>query len=222
MKTVALIPLRGGSKTIPKKNIKDIAGKPLCAWVLEAAVNSNKIDEVYVSTESSEIIEVIRDLSLGISLVKRPDQYATDDASTESVIIDFMKNIEFDRLVTIQATSPLLLSNDLDSALDDFEIQDSDSMLSVVRTKRFFWNEDGSPINYVVHDRPRRQDFKGTLMENGAFYITTREILLQYNNRLGGKISLFEMAEETSVEIDEPLDWDIVEQLLKAREMTIR
>ena len=217
IKTVALIPLRGGSKTIPKKNIKDIAGKPLCAWVLEAAVNSNKIDEVYVSTESPEIIEVIRDLSLGINLVKRPDQYATDDASTESVIIDFMKNIEFDRLVTIQATSPLLLSNDLDSALDDFEIQNCDSMLSVVRAKRFFWNEDGTPINYDVHNRPRRQEFKGTLMENGAFYITTRETLLQYNNRLGGKIGLFEMAEETSIEIDEPLDWDIVKQLLKAR-----
>lgn len=184
--------------------------------MLEAAVNSNKIDEVYVSTESPEIIELIRDLSLGINLVKRPDQYATDDASTESVIIDFMTNIEFDRLVTIQATSPLLLSNDLDSALDDFEIQNCDSMLSVVRTKRFFWNEDGTPINYDVHNRPRSQEFKGTLMENGAFYITTRETLLQYNNRLGGKIGLFEMAEETSIEIDEPLDWDIVKQLLKA------
>jgi N-acylneuraminate cytidylyltransferase len=214
MLTAALIPLRGGSKSIPNKNIKDICGRPLCAWVLESAVNAALIDEVYVSTDSVEIKAVVHALDLGIKVLDRPLKFATDEATTESVMLHFMEQVSFSRLVTIQATSPLLRDNHLDGGLRQFKQQSLDSMLSAVRTKRFFWNDDGTPINYDPLHRPLRQEFKGTLMENGAFYITTREILHRDRCRLGGRIGIYEMPEDTAVEIDELSDWEQVSFLL--------
>ncbi len=218
MKTLSLIPLRGGSKSIPKKNIKTLAGKPLSAWTLEAAVGASVIDAVYVSTDSDEIAEVVQGLGLEVQVIHRPAEFATDEASTESVMLHFMGEVGFDRLVTIQATSPLLTSQDLDRAIAQFDEQQLDSMLSAVRTKRFFWNDDATPINYDPLRRPRRQDFNGTLMENGAFYITRRDILARHQCRLGGKIGVYEMDESMAVEIDEPEDWERVERLLLKRE----
>lgn len=217
MRIFALIPLRGGSKSIPKKNIKSLAGKPLSAWTIEAAAKSAHIDAVYVSTDSEEISNVVQGLGLGVKLIQRPAEFATDEASTESVMLHFMSQLEFDLLVTIQATSPLLTAHDLDRAIAQFQQQQLDSMLSAVRTKRFFWHDDATPINYNPLHRPRRQDFRGTLMENGAFYITKREILERHQCRLGGKIGIYEMDESTAVEIDEPEDWERVERLLLKR-----
>lgn len=211
---VALIPLRGGSKSIKKKNIKTIASKPLCAWVLEAACACTVIDEVYVSTDSQEIIEVVGSLGLPINIVNRPEYLATDVASTEDVMLHFAEQIQFEHLVTIQATSPLLTSLDLEGGVSQYQKDNSDSLLSAVRFKHFFWTDDAKPINYDPQYRPRRQDFDGTLMENGAFYITSKDILSKNKCRLGGAIGIYEMSAETAVEIDEPEDWIVVEKSL--------
>lgn len=218
-KTVALVPLRGGSKSIPKKNIKILLGKPLAYWVLSSARDSRLIDEVFVSTDSDEIANVVSEMNLGIKIIYRPLEYATDDASTESVMLHFMSENDFDVLVTIQATSPLLTASDLDSAVTQYQELKFDSMLSAVRTKRFFWTDDAKAINYNPSHRPRRQDFRGSLMENGAFYITKREILEKFQCRLGGNIGIYEMDAVTAVEIDEPEDWGIVERLLLNRQI---
>lgn len=217
LKTVALVPLRGGSKSIPDKNIRLLAGRPLCAWVLQAAVESQHIDKVYVSTDSPKIREVVQQLRLGIEIIDRPTAIATDETSTEAVMLHFMQAIPFERLVTIQATSPLLEAKHLDHALQAFTLGRYDSMLSAVRTKRFFWRDDATPLNYDPQHRPRRQDFLGTLMENGAFYITTRQILENFACRLGGSIGIHEMPDDTAVELDEPADWNIVAAQLTAR-----
>ena len=211
---VALIPLRGESKSIPKKNIRIIAGKPLCAWVLESAVTCKAIGQVYVSTDSDDIAQVVDDLSLGVKIIKRPAEIATDNASTEAVMLHFADKVSFDILVTIQATSPLLKAKHLEQAINQFSDSDLQSMLSAVRTKRFFWSDAGKPLNYSPLTRPRRQDFKGTLMENGAFYLTKRSVLEDYRCRLGGRIGVFEMPEEAMLEIDEPGDWAVIEKLL--------
>lgn len=213
-KVVALIPLRGGSKSIPGKNIKLIAGLPLCAWVLKAAVAAESISEIYVSTDSDEIADIVKSLNLGVHVVERPSQFACDEASTESVMLHFAEQVEFDLLVTIQATSPLLSASDLDQAIEEFYAKNLDSMLTAVRSYRFYWQDDARPINYDPLNRPRRQDFPGTLMENGAFYVTCKETLLENRCRLAGKIGIYEMAENTAVEIDEPEDWHQVERLL--------
>jgi CMP-N-acetylneuraminic acid synthetase len=214
-KIIALIPLRGGSKSIPKKNIKLIHGKPLCAWVLEAAINSRMIDDVYVSTDSKEIINVVTSLEMGVKIIERPSEFATDIATTESVMLHVMENVSFDTIITIQATSPLLQSKQIDSALQEFERLQFDSMLSATRVKNFFWNDDGLPLNYDPLMRPMRQNFKGTFMENGAFYITKKKVLKSYNCRVGGNVGIFEMGEDAAIEIDEPEDWIVVEELLK-------
>jgi N-acylneuraminate cytidylyltransferase len=215
---IALIPLRGGSKSIPRKNIKLLFGKPLTAWVLEAAAGCTAIDNVYVSTDSKEIADIVLGLGLRVQVIMRPAEYSTDEASTESVLLHFMRQVDFDVLVSIQATSPLLTSRDLDRAFVQFKDQQLDSMLSAVRTKRFFWHDDATPINYDPLRRPRRQDFPGTLMENGAFYISRRDILQSYQCRLGGKVGIYEMDESTAVEIDEREDWERVGRLLLQRQ----
>ena len=215
-RVVALIPLRGGSKGIPRKNIKILAGKPLCAWVLEAACRTSRIDEVYVSTDCEEIANVVKRLELGIKVVDRPPQFATDEASTESAMIHFMENVDFEFLVTIQATSPTLRSRDLDCAIERMSRENLDSLLTAVRVKRFFWSDDAEPLNYDPLNRPRRQEFAGTLVENGAFYITSRHILQSTACRLGGKIGIYEMDEGSYLEIDELDDFRRVEEYLRA------
>ena len=215
---MALIPLRAGSKSIPMKNIKLLAGRPLSAWTLEAAARCASINTVYVSTDSEEIANVVKGLKLGVQVIMRPEEFATDEATTESVMLHFMSRVDFDILITVQATSPLLTFRDLDQALVQFHGKNLDSMLSAVRNKRFFWDDNAVPFNYNPLHRPRRQDFRGTLMENGAFYITRRDILQRHQCRLGGKVGIYEMDESAALEIDEPEDWGRIERLLLERE----
>ena len=186
--------------------------------MLEAATAATHIDAVFVSTDCPEIAGVVQGLNLGVQVIERPPAFATDEASTEAVMLHFLAQCPFERLVTIQATSPLLRAEDLDSALERVEREGLDSLLSAVRSKRFFWYDDATPINYDPLQRPRRQDFPGTLMENGAFYITRRAILEQHGCRLGGRIGIHEMPEDTALEIDEPADWERVEALIVSRQ----
>ncbi len=216
-KVVALVPLRGGSKSIPDKNIKNLNGKPLCYYTLKAAADSEYVNEVYVSTDSKKIAKVVESLDLGVQIIIRPDELATDEASTEAVMLHFTENVEYDFLITMQATSPLTEAEDIDNSLRLFAEKKCDSMLTGVRCKRFYWSQDGKPLNYNPAERPRRQDFDGVLVENGAFYISTRDLLLKEKCRLGGKIGIYEMSEETYVEIDEPEDWASVEKLLRKK-----
>jgi len=216
-KYVALIPLRGGSKSIPKKNIRYIAGKPLCAWVLEAACQSGVFDKVIVSTDSAEITNVVSQLDLCVEILRRPDELATDTASTESVMTHAAAIVDFDVLVTLQATSPMVTPDDIRRAARLFSSGDYDSLLTAVRTKRFFWDDNAQALNYAPDCRPRRQDFSGSLMENGAFYFTRRSLLDQTGCRLGGKIGIYEMEQDAGVEIDEPDDWAAVEIQLREK-----
>ncbi len=222
MRTIAFIPLRGGSKSIPLKNIKAIAGKPLCLWVIEAAVACPAIDRVFVATDSPEIAEIARGIeSEKLEIVGRSAESASDTAITESVMLEFAATREFDRIVLIQATSPLLRSEDLCAGFEELSRTSADSLLSVVEQKRFIWNRNDSglatPVNYDFRARPRRQEFSPYFVENGAFYICSRAGLLQAKCRLSGRIALHAMPEETYYELDEPADWAIVESLLGQR-----
>ena len=227
-KNVVLIPVRGGSKSIPLKNIKEICGKPLVYWTAKAACEANCIDEVYVATDSSEIERCVikikqdeKDIFDKLKVIGRSVENASDTASTESVMLEFAKEYEFANIFLIQATSPLLTSDDLEGGYSEFCTENTDSVLSVVRQKRFLWDIDNegfaNPSNYDVYNRPRRQEFNGYLMENGAFYITSKGSLLTSKNRVSGKIKVYEMPEETALEIDEPEDFVIIQSLLYER-----
>ena len=141
---------------------------------------------------------------------------AQDVSSTESVLLEFITELALsdeDLLILVQATSPLTTYKDFSSGLQ--KMNSGDSLLTCVRQKRFYWNPDGTAINYDYRNRPRRQDFDGQLMENGAFYINKVGNILHDNNRLSGKILIHEMPEFTAVELDEPDDWMIAEKLME-------
>ena len=219
---VAFIPVRGGSKSIPLKNIREIAGKPLVYWTAKAANDCNEIDVVYIATDSELIKDTIEKFELPkVKVIGRSEETASDTASTESVMLEFAEKYEFDNVVLIQATSPLLCAKDLSGGFALFHQEETDSVLSVVRQKRFHWKMDehgfASPTNYDVFHRPRRQEFDGYLVENGAFYITSKESLLATKNRSSGKVRAYEMDESTYYEIDEPSDWLIIEKQLENR-----
>jgi YrbI family 3-deoxy-D-manno-octulosonate 8-phosphate phosphatase len=221
-RVVAFIPLRGGSKTIPLKNIKEIAGRPLAYWVLDATCGCDLIDKVYVSTDSERIRSIIKDYgSEKIEVIGRSRETATDTAKTESAMLEFAGNIDFSDVVLVQATSPLTEAFHLKDGIKKYFNTRAESLVSVVRQKRFIWEKDEDdsikPINYDPPKRPRRQDWSGYLVENGAFYITSREGLLKSSSRISGRTVCYEMPEETYVELDEPSDWQIVEMLLVNR-----
>lgn len=227
MMNVAFIPVRGGSKSIPLKNIKPICGKPLVYWTLRAACGCKYIDKVYVATDSTVIRETVESFKVGTQadlfskaiVINRSDESASDTASTEFAMLEFASNYEFDNIALIQATSPLLASEDLDRGFEAFEEEGTDSVLSVVRQKRFHWENDergfAFPTNYDVFHRPRRQEFEGYLVENGAFYISSKAALMKSQNRVSGNMKAVEMNEDTFFEIDEPSDWVIIETLMK-------
>ena len=214
---IALVPMRGGSKSIPFKNIKEIAGKPLCWWSISSLQESESIDKIYVSTDSEKIKETVKSFGFDkIVVVDRDEKNATDTSSTEDVLMEFAENHDFEDIMLIQVTSPLISKEDIEGGVKEYK--NYDSVLSLVRQKRFIWEEshDGSvlPSNYNISSRPRRQDFDGHLVENGAFYITSKKQLMKYGVRLSGNIGHYEMSEETYIEIDEQHDWNNVETML--------
>ncbi len=218
-KIVTLIPVRGGSKSIPYKNIKLMAGKPLVYWTIKAATESKYIDAVYVSTEDQKIKETVLGFDLGVIVIDRPIEFAQDTSSTESVMLHFMEQVpDFDILNLIQATSPFTTALDLDAAIELFFKNGHDSLLTGVLYKKFYWTPDGKPLNYDYLNRPRRQEFEGVVNENGAFYLTKKEILKQNRNRLGGKIGIYLMSEDKAIDIDEPSDWQLAEKLLRKQQ----
>lgn len=219
MKTIAFIPVRGGSKSIPLKNIKLFCGKPLVCWNIEALEGCDLIDEIIVATDSDRIEETILGQSYKkTKIYRRSAENACDTASTESVMLEYINYAHLpqeDIFMLVQATSPLTESQHFTEALSIYQKGIYDSMLTCVRNYRFFWNEDGTSKNYDYMNRPRRQNFKGELMENGAFYINKVCNILKSGNRLSGNIGIYEMPEYTATEIDEPDDWIILENLMR-------
>ena len=216
---IAFVPARCGSQTIPFKNIKIICGRPLIYWALLALTKSKSIDQIYVATDCDDIKDVVVDFTFEkVQIFDRCDVNASNTASTESVMLEFLDGMNFseeDLFILVQATTPFTSSDDFDNAINiiksDSEI---DSLLSCVESKRFFWTKDGIAINYNYLKRPLRQDFDGLLMENGAFYINTVENIYKYKNRLSGNIHPYVMPEYTAIEADEEDDWLIIEQLM--------
>lgn len=216
---IAFIPVRGGSKSIPLKNIKDFCGKPLVYWTVSALQETNEIDKIIVATDSEQIKQTVIDFGLSkIEVYDRKPENAIDTASTESVMLEYINaaNLPEDTVfMLVQATSPLTQAKDFSAGLKMYSSREYDSILTCVRNYCFYWNDDGTPKNYDYKNRPRRQDFHGTYMENGAFYISTVKSIKESENRLSGKIGIYEMPEYTAVEIDEPDDWAILENLMQ-------
>ena len=217
LKIVSISLARGGSKGVPRKSIVDTCGKPLVAYVLDAAKNSKYISERYVSTEDLEIKKVVS--ALGAKVIDRPVALATDDAKCEDALIHFAEQVDFDILCFIQTTSPLVLASDIDKGIEKILEGQYDSVFSTtVETWVPKWVQAGDvvkPVNWTPEKRPRRQQMPELLIENGAFYITTKEKLMKNKLRYSGKIGSIEMPLKRSFQIDTTDELELIRSIIK-------
>jgi CMP-N,N'-diacetyllegionaminic acid synthase len=216
MRTVAIIPARGGSKGLSRKNVREFAGRPLIVHTIQHALGAPQVDAVYVSTEDAEIAAVAREA--GATVIDRPAELAGDAATTESAVEHALSVIEPapDVVCLLQATSPLRPEHALQEALEKFVAGGYDSLLSLSPTHRFFWRVEGDTAvaEYDYMNRPRRQDMRPEdvrYVENGSLYVFTREHFAARGNRLGGRIGCVVFPEEYALEIDSAVDLAMLE-----------
>jgi CMP-N,N'-diacetyllegionaminic acid synthase len=223
MKFLAIIPARGGSKGVPRKNIKMLCGKPLIAWTIGHALSAHSIDRAVVSTDDDEIAQVSRDFGADVPFI-RPDKYATDAASTEDVmihaILELAKvNCHPDAVVLLQPTCPVRSDDAIDKAVNLFLRSNADSLVSTSEIHPFIWqNPSNAKASYDFENRPRRQNLNEEARryeENGSIYITRTELLLSKQCRLGGKIVIYPMSKLENIDIDCEYDFLLADAVLK-------
>jgi N-acylneuraminate cytidylyltransferase len=208
-KVLTLIPARGGSKEIPKKNIIDIEGKPLLSYAINASIKSD-VDETWVSTEDDEIANIA--YLYGSQVIKRPVELSTDDASSESALLHFVNNTDdFDILVFLQATCPFIKSEDINNAIK--LMNKYDSVISVSKFDQFLWN--GKIPMYNIHNRKRRQNREQTYIETGSMFVTTVENLLKSKNRISKNIGFVEVPKWRSMDIDTQDDLELARSIMR-------
>ncbi len=218
---VAIILARGGSKTIPKKNIKNFCGKPLIAWSIEQAKKTKNINDVWVSSDDQKILSISK--KFGAKIILRPKSLSTSKSSSVSGWIHAINEIEkttekIDIVVALQATSPIRETSDLENSIKKFSKNNLDSMFSASKIGDFYiWRKNGksySSINYDFRNRPRRQDFEEQYVENGSFYIFKPKTIQKFENQLAGKIGIFLMDFWKSFEIDDYEDLKFLKILM--------
>ena len=208
-RTLAVVAARGGSKGIPLKNLIEICGKPLIAWTVMQAAATRGVDVIAVSSDSDQILAAAE--AAGAVGVRRPEAISGDLDSSESAWLHALEQLDgklgpFERIVALQATSPIREPSDIEKALEAFEREKLDSLLSVCEVEDYFnWRigADGpEPINYDYHNRRMRQQIEKRYLENGSFYVLIPSLLRQQKNRLGGKIGFHLMERHKMFQID--------------------
>ena len=205
---VAIILARGGSKGLPGKNIRNFSSIPLVAWSIIQAKQSSMISEVYLSSDSDEIILIGK--KYGAKIIKRPDNLAEDSSKSEDAIVHAISKIdsEIDTITMLEPTAPLRKINDIDNAIKMFNSKKWDSCFSGATLESFLiWkkneNNELTSVNYDYRKQGPRQERQPNFHENGTLYIFKPEIILNYKNRFGGKIGLFPNCFWQSFEIDD-------------------
>ena len=215
MKVVTLIPARGGSKGIPKKNIIEVCGRPLLSYAIQESIKSVS-SETWVSTDDDEISSIAT--SYGALVVERPDDISTDSSTSESSLLHFVEKVNnFDILVFLQATCPFIEANDINKAVR--LMSKYDSVISVSKFDQFLWRED-TPM-YDIHNRKRRQNREQVYVETGSMFVTTKKGLLNNHNRISGKIGFVEVPKWRSVDIDTFDDLKLARKLMYIKQRDI-
>ncbi len=224
-RVLAVIPARGGSKGIPRKNVRFLAGKPLIRYAIEHALASHRVDRVVVTTDDEEIAHVAQ--VAGAEVLMRPAELCGDAVPLDPVIHHAMTTWEatrgerFDAVVTLQPTSPLLTSATIDAAIDRFFAGGADTLLSVIDDRHLSWTmKDGAYVP-AYSRRVNRQDLPPHFRETGGIVVARRECVAA-GSRIGARIDLLEVPARESVDIDTPMDWWLAEKLLNHRRILLR
>jgi N-acylneuraminate cytidylyltransferase len=226
MKILTIIPARGGSKGIPRKNLQPLAGKPLLAYSIESALQTPSVTRVVVSTDDPEIASVAREYSAEV--IQRPAEISGDTASSESALLhalDYLRQkegYEPDLVVFLQCTSPLTSPEDIEGTIRALLDESADSALAVTPFHYFLWRRieggDAVGINHDKRYRPLRQEREPEFLETGAVYVLRTQGFRAARHRFFGKTALYVMPPERCLEIDEPVDLLVAEVLLHARQ----
>ena len=219
----AVILARGGSKGIPKKNIKLFCGRPLMYWSIDACQKSRHVHKVFVSSDDSEILGLAK--QAGAELIRRPAQFSSDTASSESAWLHAIDEIEAlgcfsDYILAPQVTSPIREEGDIDGAIETCVNQQLDSLFSAsLADDLFMWKKnhagDLQSWNFDYQNRERRQDYKADIIENGSFYLFSPSSMRANNNRIGGNFSYYVMKFWKAFEIDDLDDWEFCELVMQ-------
>lgn len=216
----AVIPARGGSKGIPRKNLAELGGRPLLHWVVNAALGANLLDGVLVSTDDDEIARFA--LGCGAEVHRRSSRSSSDTASTEDAVREVLSDrVDIGTVVLVQATSPMTESTDIDRAVIMWRESGRASVVSVTRQRMFRWADAGMALNYDPHLRPRRQEWPGELFENGALYVSQRDAYVVDDCRCPNPAALLEMEAWKAHEVDTRHDIVVVEALLMWRQRVL-
>jgi N-acylneuraminate cytidylyltransferase len=230
MKTVCIIPARGGSKGLPLKNILSLNGKPLIAYTIENAKRSKIINRVIVSTDNKKIADISEEY--GAEVIFRPREISDDSSPSELALLHVLEHLNLsekynpDLIVFLQCTSPLTLAEDIDGAIDLLIREKADCVLSASPFHHFLWktskNSNYIGINHDKTERNLRQEQTPQYLENGSIYVMRTEGFVKSEHRFFGKIALFIMPKERSIEIDDNTDFYIAESLLKLNDNNYR
>jgi CMP-N,N'-diacetyllegionaminic acid synthase len=220
LKTLALIPARGGSKGIPRKNIRLLAGKPLVAWSIQAALACPEIERVVVSTDDAEIAEISRRWGAEVPFM-RPAELAQDDSPSMDTVLHALRQLpQFEAVVLLQPTSPLRTKADIQGCLAMAATEQARCVVSISEPASspywMFTLEPNGSLSKLISapEVTRRQDLSPAYAINGALYYAQTEWLRANKNFLTAETLGYVMPPEKSLDIDTPLDWKIAELLL--------
>jgi len=222
---ICIIPLRSQSKSVKNKNIKKILDVPLCVYVLSAAIKSKLFSKIIIASDSSKYFSIInyyiKKLHLNhknIFFFNRSKKSSTDYAKTELVLHEIIKkNKNYKYCYLLQATSPLLLKDDIIKSFNTIIANNFDSLFSAYTTHKFLWLKKKFfySLNYNYKNRPMRQKIKNNFIETGALYAFKIKEFMRFKNRLFGKIGIVEIPQERSLDIDENKDFKYAEYYIK-------
>lgn len=222
MTLLAVIPARGGSKGIPRKNIKPLMGKPLISWSIDAAKKSKCIDKVIVSTDDDELASVARKLGADVPFIRPPELAADDTPGIAPVLHAISQLPQYEWILLLQPTSPLRSNEDIDAIWQLCQNRNAPSAVSVCETKKHpYWMyqfDAAKRIEPLIRGRPdvaRRQDLPPAYELNGALYLARVDWLLKQQDFIGPETLGYIMPPERSVDLDTPQDWKFIEFLIE-------
>ena len=225
-KILVVIPARGGSKGIPRKNVRLLDGQPLISYSINVAKSSEYVDDVVITTDDSEI--ALLSEKFGASVIRRSEELSTDETPLDPVVYDAMVQkeklafYEYDLVITLQPTSPLIKTSTLDQVIEKFEDFAIDSVITVVDDRRLSWGYDENNERFFPNyiERKNRQDLPKDFKETGAILATRRKFVNEFS-RLGTNIDIVEVSQEESVDVTNYEDWWIAEKYLQRKKIAI-